>query len=91
MSSLARPYEIALKWNSRVYEEFFVEGDADKIAGRPLISDDFDRDKCLVGKSTAGFIDFAVSVFGSEQLYLLSCCTTQLSTFLLLFAGDADI
>jgi hypothetical protein len=71
ISNQARPFAIATKWNQRVYQEFYMEGDADKTAGRgtnPL----FDREVNNIPKSTVGFINFVVlPLFGALRKFLL--------------------
>ena len=71
ISNQSRPFAIATKWNQRVYQEFYLEGDADKAAGRgtnPL----FDREVNNIPKSTVGFINFVVvPLFGALRKFLV--------------------
>ena len=46
ISNQARPRHIAAKWNDRVYQEFYREGDQDRKRGRQVLNL-HDRDKNL--------------------------------------------
>eukprot|EP00931_Biecheleriopsis_adriatica_P101174 TRINITY_DN76375_c0_g1_i1.p1 TRINITY_DN76375_c0_g1~~TRINITY_DN76375_c0_g1_i1.p1 ORF type:complete len:412 (-),score=88.11 TRINITY_DN76375_c0_g1_i1:71-1285(-) len=58
-SNPGRPWSTTKLWNSRVYEEFYAEGDQVKLTGgtpNPM----FDRDTNSIPKSSVGFINFHV-------------------------------
>ena len=55
ISNQVRPWRTANRWNARVYEEFYREGDADAAAGRP-VTPLHNRDTNDMAKSSVGFI-----------------------------------
>ena len=59
ISNQARPRHIAAKWNDRVYQEFYREGDQDRKRGRQVLNL-HDRHKNDTNSSSVGFIGFVV-------------------------------
>ena len=59
ISNQARPRHIAAKWNDRVYQEFYREGDQDRKRGRQVLNL-HDREKNDTNASSVGFIGFVV-------------------------------
>jgi len=59
ISNQARPRHIAAKWNDRVYQEFYREGDEDRKRGRQVLNL-HDRQKNDTNASSVGFIGFVV-------------------------------
>ena len=59
ISNPAKPIELSKVWQSRVTEEFFLQGDRERDAGMP-VSAMMDRNSVNPCKSQLGFIDFVV-------------------------------
>ncbi len=59
ISNQARPRHVAAKWNDRVYQEFYREGDQDRKRGRQVLNL-HDRHKNDTNSSSVGFIGFVV-------------------------------
>ena len=66
ISNPARPKPVADRWNQLCYEEFYAEGDEDRIKGRDL-NPLHDRHNNIIPKSSVGFISFVVTpIFGTS-------------------------
>ena len=59
ISNPAKPDKVSQQWTQRVYDEFFVQGDAEKEQKLP-ISNFCDRNTTNVNKAMIGFISFVV-------------------------------
>ena len=59
ISNPAKPDKVSSQWTQRVYDEFFVQGDAEKEQKLP-ISNFCDRNTTNVNKAMIGFISFVV-------------------------------
>jgi hypothetical protein len=70
LSNCCRPPEINLRWTGRVYEEFWRQGDQEKVLGLP-ISPLCDRAKPNLEKSQIGFINFVVKPLYSTWMELV--------------------
>lgn len=68
ISATTKSLRIALKWSERVMDEFFLQGDRERMAGRD-ISPLCDRRTVCLPSSQVGFVDFIVmpifTAFGS--------------------------
>jgi len=59
LSNTCKPYNIARKWTDRVLDEFFAQGDQERVLGREL-SPLCDRHSVSLAGSQVGFINFIV-------------------------------
>ena len=68
VSNPTKKMPIYEKWTSRIIEEFFTQGDLEKMHGLP-ISPFFDRSNTFLPSSQLGFIDFICVSFKSVFLF----------------------
>jgi len=76
VSNPARPWDMAKKWSDAVVEEFFLQGDLEKL-NNLAPSPNMDRDKTLQPQIAIGFQDFIVQPF----VNIVSKYLTGLSEF----------
>lgn len=57
LSSCARPWHVASRWTDRIMEEFFAQGDEERLRGFPTVSPMMDRNACNIPRVQMGFID----------------------------------
>eukprot|EP00049_Salpingoeca_infusionum_P022465 m.6916 g.6916 ORF g.6916 m.6916 type:complete len:966 (+) comp5205_c0_seq1:299-3196(+) len=59
IASQTKDWDISIRWSERVIEEFYRQGDKEKMLGVP-VGPLNERDTAKVAQSQVGFIDFAV-------------------------------
>jgi len=70
ISNPCRPWDLCKKWSDMVVEEFFLQGDLEKLNGLPQ-SPNMDRDVHNQPSISTGFIDFLVKPFFEAIAVLL--------------------
>jgi len=59
ISAMSRPMVISARWTNRVLQEFYDQGDRERVLGQP-ISPLCDRNKDKEARAQTGFVDFIV-------------------------------
>ncbi|KAJ3215732.1 hypothetical protein HDU67_010370 [Dinochytrium kinnereticum] len=77
VSNPTKSWHLYEQWTARVLEEFFLQGDAEKLYGIP-VSPYYDRDTIFVPASQLGFIDFiCVPLFEAFDLFATVPCALE--------------
>jgi len=69
VSNPCRTWEVTQEWGLRVLEEFFLQGDQEKLKGIPVQFLN-DRDHLNIPNSQIGFIEFMIAPFFVAQMQL---------------------